>query len=145
MKQLTLRSGTLLYHGTDSKANFCIPDGPSWFCTSFEQAAKWAGWGSKGRGGVPRVLVLSLTRHLLLLDTIDLYDWIVMGETLCGYPDPTTYEAARAVREAGFTGWYGLTEIMLTRTDAVSHHDMILVDHGVMPWGRSKSCVETRV
>lgn len=113
---------TTLYHGTNCAGDFSLPDGPAWFCLDFDTATKWSGWSTtppRGKTiGRRRVLACHLTQSIELLDTRSIEDWQRLGEALAGDTDPYMWTIARLVSEAGYNGWLGNTEVMLSRPSA---------------------------
>lgn len=117
---MTLEAGTTLYHGTDSAGDFLIPDGPAWFCLDKEKALEWTGWSEgpcKGRKkGEPRVLAVTLAKNVTLLDTTSRVVWIALCHRF-DFDDAQNYELAHKLKEKGYAGWYGPTEVLLCRPD----------------------------
>jgi hypothetical protein len=115
MKFTTLRKGTPVFHGTGAKANFRVfKNVPTWFVLEKEDAEKWAGWTSTD-SGPRRLLVCKTKRKLRLIDTVDIRDYEGMCMELTGSEEPLIGEIARAVRKAGYDGWCGNTEIMISK------------------------------
>lgn len=114
---LVLPAGTTVFHGTDSAGEFLIPDGPAWFAFDQAKAKQWAGWSQGMPAGRTkadrRVLVLRTTADVSLLDTRKVRDWEKLCLDLCGDPEAGMYVVAQEVRQAGYAGWYGRTEMLL--------------------------------
>jgi len=115
MKTVLLPTGTILYHGTDSPKNFTMLRGPSWLVDDIRKAEEWAGWSKSGGGRKKRVLEFSTKKTLKLLDTRALRQWRRVGILLMDDDDPCMWGLARKVAEAGFDGWLGNTEVMISR------------------------------
>ena len=115
---LVLPAGTKLFHGTDSAGEFLVPDGPAWFAFNLSKAQQWAGWSQSMPAGRTkadrRVLVLRSRADVSLLDTRKRSDWEKLCLELCGDPEAGMYAVAEQVRQAGYAGWYGRTEVLLT-------------------------------
>jgi len=112
---VSVPTGTILYHGTDSPKSFTMLRGPSWLVDDIRKAEEWAGWSESGGGGKKRVLEFSTKKQLKLLDTRALRQWRRVGILLMDDDDPCMWGLARKVAEAGFDGWLGNTEVMISR------------------------------
>ena len=112
---VSIPAGTTLYHGTDSKKSFTTLDGPAWLTSDIQKAEEWAGWAEEGGGGKKRVLTFSTKKMLQLLDTRSLQRWKRVGMALMNDDEPYMWTLARKVAEAGFDGWFGDTEVMVSR------------------------------
>lgn len=117
MNFITLKKGTLLYHGTDSRVDFKKIIGPAWLCRSLEKAKQWAGWSESGKwaGGPKRVLAYSLKRNMRLVNTTTIEQWQELFVALSDTPDPLIHQAAKAVAKADLNGWYGESEVMIVK------------------------------
>lgn len=118
----TIPAGTRLYHGTQTAGRFVLPDGPAWFTTAEDSAARWIGWARAPVGrrrGASRVLVAELTEAVALLDVVALGRWRHLALATAGDPEAGPGTMARVLRSAGIAGWYGRTEVLLTVPEAV--------------------------
>lgn len=115
LPRVTLPAGTVLYHGTAATAEFAaLEDRPTWFCLERNRAVGWAGWASEDAGR-KRCLKFRLTADVSLLDTVAVEQWEAVCEAFTGDPDPGIGDISKALRRADEAGWFGRTEIMLTR------------------------------
>lgn len=96
-----IRRGEILYHGTSSKENFDIPDGPAWFSRSEGVAKNFAGYHS---GSFPRInkylVIRQIPRLLTIFQKKDFEN--ALGED---YPTWESNDLAQSVCEAGYNGW----------------------------------------
>lgn len=136
MKTAVIRTGTVLYHGTDAPEEFTVPrPGPVWFADTFDVAARWAGWRRHETPGPRRVLTFIVGRGITVLDTVAYKDYVRVCRKLCGYDEPLIMEIAEAVVNGGHGGWLGKGEIMLGDMTALSFEEFKLVPVGVASFG----------
>lgn len=112
---MTLRAGTILYHGTGAVEEFLkLKDRPTWFCLNHDAAFAWAGWTSNDTGR-RRCLKFRLKTDVILLDTTTKEQWAAVCEAFTDDFDPLIKAVSSSLRLRGEAGWYGRAEIMLTR------------------------------
>jgi hypothetical protein len=111
------RRGTVLWHGTNAKSGFRMPNGPAWFSDSHDVARWFAGWRidsvRDANREVPRIqkYVVNVPFSLPTYDgraakahEIEFMDWVArLAKRGVELNDP--YESAELLCRAGFVGW----------------------------------------
>jgi hypothetical protein len=114
--RFTLKAGTIIYHGTETRANIEKPRGPAWFTRSLVNAQKWAGWRTSDPDkGIRRVLAYRVTSDIELYDTRKAQNYYKVAALFDPENEPedaSPWTVAENLKGSG--GWYGRDEVMLT-------------------------------
>lgn len=110
-----LKAGTILYHGTETRAAIEKPRAPAWFTRSLINAQKWAGWRTSDPDkGTRRVLSYRVTSDIELYDTRkaeDYYKVAALFDPENELEDASPWTVSENLKGSG--GWYGRDEVML--------------------------------